>query len=76
MRYVQAACSEHVSGLPCLTPPPALLHLQVSQLIYCNELKVVVSCSWDRSIVVHDEMDPEKGVVRLTPACVAVACTV
>lgn len=36
---------------------------EVSKLLYCNELKVVVSCSWDRSIVVHDEMDPEKGVV-------------
>jgi WD40 repeat protein len=36
---------------------------EVSQLVYCGEHKVVLSCSWDKTTIVHDEMDPEKGTV-------------
>ena len=36
---------------------------EVSTLIYGNHDKVVISASWDLSVIVHDEMDAEQGVL-------------
>ena len=36
---------------------------EVTKLLYISEYKVVVSTSWDLSILVHDEEDPEEGVL-------------
>ena len=36
---------------------------EVSNIVYCNQDKCVISVSWDLSICIHDEMDPEKGVL-------------
>lgn len=35
---------------------------EVSALIYCNEHKIVISAGWDDCIILHDEMNPEKGI--------------
>ena len=39
---------------------------QITSLKYIDELKYVVSVSWDGAIVVHDEDPPEHGVVVRT----------
>ncbi|GBG24373.1 WD repeat-containing protein 5-like [Hondaea fermentalgiana] len=39
---------------------------EVSALIYCNEHKIVISSGWDDTIILHDEMDPEEGIMLRT----------
>ena len=36
---------------------------EVSKLVYANTHKAVISVSWDKTVCVHDEMDPDKGVL-------------
>lgn len=36
---------------------------EVTALLYNDEHKVVISASWDRNILIHDEMDPEEGIL-------------
>lgn len=35
---------------------------EVSKITYCQGHKILLSVSWDRSIVLHNELDPEHGV--------------
>ena len=39
---------------------------EVPALLYCPIDKAVLSCSWDRAIVMSDETDPDKGVALKT----------
>jgi hypothetical protein len=39
------------------------LRAQVTSLIYCNEAKIVISGSWDKTVVLHDELEAEQGAV-------------
>jgi len=36
---------------------------EVSALLYCNQFKVVISAGWDDTIIIHEEMDAEKGIM-------------
>ncbi|OQR91657.1 hypothetical protein ACHHYP_04492 [Achlya hypogyna] len=36
---------------------------EVSRLVYCNEYRSVISASWDTTICIHDESDPEHGIL-------------
>ena len=36
---------------------------EVTRLCYCDKYKTVISCSWDRSIMVHDDNDSERGIL-------------
>ena len=36
---------------------------EVSRLCYCVEHLTVISVSWDCSISIHDESDPERGIL-------------
>ncbi|OQR86817.1 hypothetical protein THRCLA_10513, partial [Thraustotheca clavata] len=36
---------------------------EVSRLIYCNQYRCVISVSWDMSVCIHDESDPEHGIL-------------
>jgi len=36
---------------------------EVTCLLYCNAAKILISASWDNTVMVHDEMEPDKGVV-------------
>jgi len=36
---------------------------QVSDLVYIDEAKMVLSVSWDRTVVLHDELPPDAGRV-------------
>jgi WD40 repeat protein len=38
----------------------------VSKLVYCNEHKIVISASWDRTICVHDERVADTGILLRT----------
>jgi hypothetical protein len=38
-------------------------HLEVSKLVYCVEHLTVISASWDCCISIHDESNPEKGIL-------------
>ncbi|RHY01577.1 hypothetical protein DYB36_000578 [Aphanomyces astaci] len=36
---------------------------EVSRLYYCNEYRTVISTSWDTSVCIHDESDPDRGIL-------------
>ncbi|KAG9407339.1 hypothetical protein AC1031_002067 [Aphanomyces cochlioides] len=36
---------------------------EVSKLLYCNEYRTVISTSWDTTVCIHDESDPEHGIL-------------
>jgi len=36
---------------------------EVSRLYYCNEYQTVISASWDTTICIHDESNPEHGIL-------------
>ena len=36
---------------------------EVSKLIYCDKHRLVISASWDATICVSDESDPDRGVL-------------
>ena len=36
---------------------------EVSNLVYCDEAKALLSTSWDRRVILHNELDPERGVI-------------
>ncbi|KAF0689140.1 Aste57867_19412 [Aphanomyces stellatus] len=36
---------------------------EVSRLYYCNEYRTVISTSWDTTVCIHDESDPEHGIL-------------
>ena len=39
---------------------------QVTQLVYCDEDKCLLSASWDRSVCIADDMDNDEGVLLRT----------
>mmetsp|Transcript_3586 Transcript_3586/g.12606 ORF Transcript_3586/g.12606 Transcript_3586/m.12606 type:complete len:910 (-) Transcript_3586:797-3526(-) len=39
---------------------------EVSQLVYCNLDKCLLSSSWDRHVCIHDDMDNDEGVLLRT----------
>ncbi|CAK9106612.1 Uncharacterized WD repeat-containing protein alr2800 [Durusdinium trenchii] len=51
------------SEMKALAYPKRAHRSEVSHLIYCNKHKMVISCAWDDSILIHDEMDPEEGIM-------------
>ncbi|KDO35228.1 hypothetical protein SPRG_00073 [Saprolegnia parasitica CBS 223.65] len=36
---------------------------EVARLVYCNAYRSVISASWDTTVCIHDESDPERGVL-------------
>jgi len=39
---------------------------EISALLYCDVHKVVISSAWDDQILIHDELDPEEGLLLRT----------